>query len=206
LVLAEVFHRNGRKRYAAIFDKVTEYRLIVVPNEKDFFDFGHFGNGAHAMLDYGMACDFEERFWDVEGKRAKARASRWASDLYKSSTIVIEEFWKVKLTRITAFVVFCPLVCLGRMGTSRDAIARVDQRFGPTIVAKKGVDFLAQRIFVKNVIVLETKFRGEPRNEDIEPASLPATTNGDHQPLGNTCTYDFAHFWFQSKNFFHQYV
>lgn len=64
------------------------------------------------------------------------------------------------------------------MGTSSDAIARADQRFVPAVVAKKGVDLLAQRIFVSNSTgfgkmcssfkrKLATKFRGEPRDEDV---------------------------------------
>jgi hypothetical protein len=81
------------------------------------------------MLDDGVAGDFEERFWDVEGEWAEACASRWTSNLDKSSTIAIGEFWEMKLTRMTAFVVFCPPVGLGRMGTSRDAIARRDRKF-----------------------------------------------------------------------------
>ena len=150
LVLAEVLHGDGGKRFAAILDKIAEYRLVIVPDEKDFFDLGHFGNGAHAMFDDGMAGDFEERFWDIKGEWTEASASRWTSNLDKSSAIAIEEFWRIKLTRMTAFVVFCPLVGLGRMGTSRDAITRSDQKFWAVIVAKKDVNLLAHRMFVLN--------------------------------------------------------
>ena len=139
MIFTQVLHRNGRKRFAAIFDKVTEYRLIIVSDKKNFFDLGHFGNGSHAMFDYGVTSDFEERFWDIEGKWAETSASRWTSDLDKSLMIATEEFCKTKLTRMTAFVVFCPLVGLERMGTSREAIARANQRFGCVIVIKKGV-------------------------------------------------------------------
>jgi len=44
------------------------------------------------MLDYGVAGHFEERFWDIEGERAEARASRRTSNLDNSLVIAIEEF------------------------------------------------------------------------------------------------------------------
>jgi hypothetical protein len=43
------------------------------------------------MLNYGVTGDFEERFWDIEGKRAETSASRWTSNLDKLSAITIEE-------------------------------------------------------------------------------------------------------------------
>jgi len=86
------------------------------------------------MLDYGVTGDFEERFWDVKGKWAESRASRGTSDLDRSSAIGTVKIWKIELTSMTAFVVFCPPVGRGRTGTSRDAIATADQRPGSAIV------------------------------------------------------------------------
>ena len=97
LVLAQVLHGDGRKGFTAVFDEVAEHRLVVVSDEKNFFDLWHFGDGTHAMLDYGVAGDFEKRLRDVEGKRAEACASRWASDLGEPSALDIGDLPETNL-------------------------------------------------------------------------------------------------------------
>jgi hypothetical protein len=42
-------------------DEGLEDRLFVVANDEDFLDLRDTSNGAEAVLDYGVACDREER-------------------------------------------------------------------------------------------------------------------------------------------------
>lgn len=61
LVLSQILDLDLREFSRGVFDKVTEYTLVVVANQDYLFDVGNFGHGFEAMPDDWMASDIEER-------------------------------------------------------------------------------------------------------------------------------------------------
>jgi hypothetical protein len=49
-----------REALGNVLDEVPEDRFVVIADNKDFFDLGDLGNSSEAVLDYGMAGDWEE--------------------------------------------------------------------------------------------------------------------------------------------------
>jgi hypothetical protein len=60
LVFTQVFDTDLRVCAGTVLDEVAEDGLVVVANDEDFVDFGDAGDGLKAVLDDGVAGDFEQ--------------------------------------------------------------------------------------------------------------------------------------------------
>lgn len=65
LILSQVFDADVGEALGDVPDEVSEDGFVVVANNEDFLDFLDFGDRPEAVLDYGVAGDFEERLWVV---------------------------------------------------------------------------------------------------------------------------------------------
>jgi len=63
LVFAEVLDAQVWPAGRDGVDEGLEDGFLIVADDKDFLDLGDVGDGAEAVLDYGVTGDGEERLW-----------------------------------------------------------------------------------------------------------------------------------------------
>lgn len=66
LVFAQVLDRDLWVGAGAVFDEVPEDGLVVVANKEDLADLWDAGDGGEAVLDDGVAGDFEKRLDEAD--------------------------------------------------------------------------------------------------------------------------------------------